>query len=232
MIRNHDFHSQWWGEPVGVLDDLAFLSLPPAERERQLRAFAWVELRATLGDADPLALAAAGFSQIDTQIPFRIGIGRVKGGPSLDTLDVISGIDETLTIPANELASFSSERFRHLPGITSERLAERFAMWAANAISSAPEWCLRIVSGGATQGWFLSHMGSDGLRLDLAMLHRDARISGLYLYRRALLDYAARGARIGHARFSIENAPVLNIYASLGAQFLPPVGIWLWTREG
>lgn len=231
MIRNHEFHSRWWGEPVGVLDDLDFLALPAAEREAQLRAFAWVELRAPLAVMDGRALGAAGFVQIDTQIPFRIGIGRVAGGPSLDTLDVTRAADEPFTMSTEEIAAFTHERFRHLPGITPQRLAERFALWANDEIAAAPEWCLRVTSGGATQGWFLSHLAGDGLHLELAMLHRDARISGIYLYRRALVAYAALGARVGLARFSVENTPVLNIYASLGAQFLPPIGIWLWTRD-
>lgn len=231
MIRNHEFHSRWWGQPVGVLDDLTFLTLPATERESQLRAFAWVELRAPLAKAGARALAAAGFAQIDTQIPFRIGIGRVEGGPSLDTLDVTRASDEPFNLAADEVAPFTHERFRHLPGITPERLGQRFALWANAELAAAPEWCLRVTSGGATQGWFLSHQANDGLHLELAMLHRDARISGVYLYRRALVAYAAWGARVGLARFSVENTPVLNIYASLGAQFLPPIGIWLWTRD-
>jgi len=155
----------------------------------------------------------------------------VEGGPSLDTLDVTRASDEPFAIAAEDVAAFTHERFRHLPGITPERLAERFALWAREELAAAPEWCLRVTSGGATQGWFLSHKASDGLHLELAMLHRDARISGVYLYRRALVAYAALGARVGLARFSVENTPVLNIYASLGAQFLPPIGIWLWTRD-
>jgi hypothetical protein len=227
MIRNHEFHSRWWGAPVGVVDDLGVLALPAAERERQLDAFAWVELRAPLHAADPLALARTGFAQIDTQIPFKIRINRVTGGPSLDELTVERG-----PFTVDDAAPFGHERFRHLPGITDEKIAERFATWAAMQIESAPEWCLRIASGGATQGWFFSEMARDGLHLELAMLHREATISGAYLYRKSLLAYAALGAQIGTARFSVENTAVLNIYASMGAQFLAPFGIWLWTRRG
>jgi hypothetical protein len=230
LIRNHQFHSRWWGEPVGVIDDVAFLSLPREQRERQLREYAWVELRTPLHSADRNALAAAGFIHADTQIPFRLGIRRVTGGASIEPLEVTRASDDPFKISSGDVASFTHERFRHLPGVTAERIAERFAWWAADEIAAAPEWCLRVTSGERTQGWFLSHVATDGLHLELAMLHRDAKISGVYLYRRALVAYASFGATIGLARFSVENTPVLNIYASLGAQFLPPIGIWLWTR--
>jgi len=228
MIREHEFHSRWWGELAGVVDDVAFLALPAEERAKQLRAFAWVELRAPLHAADPLALARAGFAQIDTQIPFKIRVNRVTSGPSLDELTAERASEHPFAIDG--AAPFVHERFRHLPGITEEKLAQRFALWAEAQIAAAPEWCLRIAADGATQGWFLSEMQKDGLHLELAMLHRDAAISGAYLYRKALLTYASLGATIGAARFSVENAAVMNIYASMGAQFLAPIGIWLWTR--
>jgi hypothetical protein len=231
VIRNHEFHSRWWGAPVGIIDDVAFLALPEEERRRQLRAFAWVELRAPLDAADPPALARAGFALIDTQIAFRLGLAHVSSGPSLDTLEAESAAERPFSIGADDIAPFSHERFRHLPGITPQKLAGRFALWAEALIDASPEWCLHISSGGATQGWFLSANGDDGLHLELAMLHREARVSGLYVYRKAITTYASRGARIGLARFSVENTPVMNIYASLGAQFLPPAGVWLWVRE-
>jgi hypothetical protein len=231
MIRNHAFHSRWWGAPSGVIDGMEFLGLPRDERERQLRQFAWVELRAPLQAADSRALAAAGFTQIDTQIPFRLGIGGVSGGPSLASLDVTRADEEPFVIVPEDIAPFAHERFRHLPGITGEKITERYALWAAEAIAGAPEWCLRVTCGGATEGWFLSYLAGDGLHLELAMLHRQAHISGVYLYQRALLAYGARGARVGMARFSAENTAVLNIYASLGARFLAPLGIWLWTCD-
>jgi hypothetical protein len=229
MIRNHAFHSRWWGEPVGVIDDLAFLTLSADERERLLGGFAWVELRTSLDAADPRALARSGFVQIDTQIPFKIRINRVTGGPSMDELTAERASEHPFVV--EQTAPFAHERFRHLPAITDAKLAERFTLWADAQIAAAPEWCLRIDSGGQTQGWFLAEMASDGLHLELAMLHRDAIISGAYLYRKALLTYAGLGATIGLARFSVENTAVMNIYASLGAQFLAPIGVWLWTRR-
>jgi len=231
MIRNHQFHSSWRGEPVGIVDDQRFLLLPGEERQRLLGEFAWVELRVPMNEASPRNLAAAGFIHVDTQIPFRIGLRRVTSGPSLDNLTADSAADHPFTIAPGDAAPFSHERFRHLPGITPEAIEDRFDRWANLAVEAAPQWCLRIASGGVTQGWFLSRQSEEGLQLDLAMLHRQATLSGAYLYRKALRTYASLGARVGLARFSVENTAVMNIYASLGAQFLPPIGIWLWTRE-
>jgi hypothetical protein len=231
MIRSHHFHSEWWGAPVGVIDDPAFLSLPADERARQLAGYSWVELRAGMKSVDSLALREAGFMQIDTQIAFRINISQVASGPSMATLDVERASDSPFTIESDEIAPFTHERFRHLPGITAERIDARFVLWARQHLATHPEWCLRVTSGGITQGWFLSAMTKKGLNLELAMLHRGATISGMYLYQKALTTYAAFGARVGFARFSVENTAVMNIYARLGAQFLAPLGIWLWTAE-
>lgn len=231
MIRGHRFHSEWWGAPVGVIDDPAFLSLPADERARQLAEYSWVELRAGMKAVDTLAVGEAGFTQIDTQVAFRINIAQVPSGPSLATLDVERASDSPFTIESDEIAPFTHERFRHIPGITPNRLDARFALWARQHLAMHPEWCLRVTSGGIVQGWFLSAMTKEGLNLELAMLHREATISGMYLYQKALTTYAALGARVGFARFSVENTAVMNIYARLGAQFLAPLGIWLWIRD-
>jgi hypothetical protein len=232
MIREHRFNSEWWGGKAGIVADMNFLSLPADEQQQMLRPYDWVELRSELDSAPLSKIAAAGFFQADTQIPFRIGIGRVPDGPSLSTLTVEQASRQPFQIEEGELAAFAHERYRYLPGMTSEKLNRRYAVWSANEIASHPEWCLRISSKGSVQGWFLSEMTDEGLDLQLAMLHRNATISGMYLYQKALVTYASMGARVGHARFSVANRDVLNIYARLGSQFLAPVGVWLWIRHG
>jgi hypothetical protein len=231
MIREHRFNSEWWGGKAGIVADMSFLSLPVDEQRQFLRPYDWVELRADLDDAPIVQIAAAGFFQVDTQIPFRIGIARVTGGPSLDSLTVEQASRQPFQIGEGDLAPFAHERYRYLPGMTAERLNRRYAVWSTNEVAAHPEWCLRISHRGSVQGWFLSEMTADGLDLQLAMLHRNATISGMYLYQKALVTYASLGARVGYARFSVSNRDVLNIYARLGAQFLAPVGVWLWIRE-
>lgn len=216
MIREHRFNSRWWGGRVGIVEGLDL------EGREQ---FDWVELRAELATAPLERIAGAGFFQVDVQLPFRIALARVPETPSLAALQVERA---PFSIEADHVAPFAHERYRYLPGMTEERLTKRYAEWAAAQVEQHPEWCLRVTSGGKTQGWFLSQMTAEGLNLELAMLHRSATISGALLYQKALVEYAKLGARVGYARFSVTNTAVLNIYAQLGARFLPPVGTWLW----
>lgn len=230
MIRQHDFNSQWWGGPVGIVESLTFFKNSPEEQQRALEAYEWVELRVPLETAPLAAIADAGFVQFDVQLPFRINLTKVASTSGFDELTVERADEKPFAIEGNDLAFFRTERYRHLPGMTAERLGERYAAWSQQLLDTAPEWCLRVSSGGNVQGWFLSRMTEDGLSLELAMLHRAATVSGLYLYQKGLVAYAER-ARLGYARFSVMNVPVLNIYSRLGAQYLAPAGSWLWLRD-
>lgn len=229
MIREHEFNSRWWGGRAGVLDRLDFFELSDAEQKSALEAFEWVELRAPLEDAPLAAIQRSGFFQVDVQIPFRIALSRVPSSPSLSEFTVERASETPFTIADDELAPFDKERYRHLPGVTPERLTRRYGQWSRLLLESDPAWCLRISSNGRVQGWFLSQNTRDGLALELAMLHREGTISGTYVYQKALLTYAA-DARLGFARFSVANPAVLNIYARFGAQFFAPAGSWFWIR--
>jgi hypothetical protein len=111
-------------------------------------------------------------------------------------------------------------------------LSQRYALWSNQLIQEQGQWCLEILENGQVQGWFLSRIEQGkGLNLALSMLHRDAGISGMLLYQKAMVTYAKMGARIGRAAFSVFNTPVLNIYANLGARFLPGSVCWLWWPE-
>jgi hypothetical protein len=231
VIRQHDFNTRWWGQPAGIVDDGAFFSLPDAERSRALAPFQWVEFKCRLHEAPPLArLRAAGFVLADTQVEFRIGLGRRTISAGADSLGVRSAGNAAFVVRAEEMAPFEHERFRHLPGYEPARASLRYCEWSRELIHDHPDTCLEFTLGDAVQGWFLSRPASGGLNLTLAMLHRSAKISGFLLYEKALEAYAERGHRVGWAGFSVTNTAVLNIYSKLGAQFIAPVGIWLWCR--
>jgi hypothetical protein len=230
VIERHDFNSTWWGSDVGIVRDPAFFEVAAERRAELLAPFAWVEHRAPLEGEATGAVHAAGFSQVDTQVRFKIGLARLEGTPSTERLDVRFADEGELAVRLEDLADFRHERFQHLPGITPSSLNRRYALWSEHLIARDPTACMEVVDGGVPQGWFLGRHTDGGLELTLAMLRRDARISGLLLYHRALLAFAQRGARVGFAGFSVSNTPVLNIYAALGARFLTPEGCWLWTR--
>ena len=232
MIQEHAFNTQWWGEPVGILTDATFFSLTADQQTEARRGYSWVEFRAPLASSPGASdLLQAGFTWVDAQIPFRIGLQRIASNGSLDAMEICSAAEEPFVLESDELMPFRHERYRVLPGSTQEKLNQRYAMWGQQIVNEHPEWCLRLVHDSKTQGWFLSHPSDHGLALRLAMLHRDASVSGFHLYVNSLLAYGERGARIGHERFSVSNVSVFNIYAQLGARFSEPTGCWLWVRE-
>jgi hypothetical protein len=229
VIRQHDFNTQWWGRPVGIVDDAAFFTLPAAEQAKALVAFQWVEFKCLLKDAPPLLrLRDAGFFLADSQMDFRIGLKFESKFPCPHPLEVRCADTEPFTLSPEDVRSFENERYQHLPGQYPELINRRYIEWGRQLIRDHPGLCFELVSGAEVQGWFLSRPANGGLNLTLAMLHRSARISGFHLYQRSIWEYGRRGHRIGWAGFSVTNTAILNIYSALGARFNDPMGVWLW----
>ena len=231
MIRTHDSNTAWWGQSVAIVTDAAWFQQDTAVREQSLAPYAWAEFSAPLATAPTaLELCRAGFALTDVQMNFRIGLGHIANSPSLATYECCTARDAPFVIGLEDMRTFEHERFLQIPGMTHERLNIRYVNWANDIIAKHPEWCLRLTQQGQTQGWFLSESKGSSVHLVLAMLSANATVSGQLLYHRALREYAARGASLGHAAFSVRNTPVLNIYAQLGAKFTQPTGCWLWVR--
>jgi len=228
VIREHEFNTRWWGSPVGILDEPAFFDLDEGAQHDACKPFAWIEFARQIDETPhPETLGRAGFFCVDTQIRFRISLAKIESTRSIEQLSVTSAKEALFEVAPDELKDFEHERFRFLPGATAEGINNRYALWSSHLIENHPAWCLQISDGVDIQGWFLAQAyPGKPLNLTLAMLKSDAHISGHLLYQRALLEFAARGARIGNAAFSVSNTAVMNIYASLGARFLPPVGHW------
>lgn len=231
MIDSHDFSSRWFGSPVGIVRDAAFFALPAAERQAALARYSWVEYRAASVEAPVYsALRHDGFFQSNVQIHFRLRLEETPPSPSLDALSVARADEEAFGIAPGEMADFTHERFGFVPGVTTAMITERYELLAAGILRSAPQYCLQISSARGVEGWFLSNRDSHqpGLNLNLAVLHREARISGMLLYRKALGVYRSMGETLGWASFSATNTAVLNIYSELGARFTRSSVIWLW----
>lgn len=229
MIRDHEFNSSWWGGRVGILEDPAFFSQGEEVRRGMLAPFRWVEFRYPLEKLpDPWLVADAGFVQVDTQLRFRISLKDRAGRSDESSLPVRFGDREPFAIPEGQWPPFLHERFRHLPGATPEKVAQRYAIWARALLQGSPEWCVEVGPASDPQGWFFAEPDDAHLHLALALLRSGATISGLDLYAAALRAFSSRGARMGEARFSIENRSVHNIYARLGALFLDAIGCWIW----
>jgi hypothetical protein len=229
VIEQHAANTAWLGAPAGVLTDARFFTLPAGERDRLLAPFAIVEFKHPLASV-PLArsLLEAGFAWVDVQIEFRIGLGRIDDSTSLQELEVRFADESPFTVSDGESHPFEEERFVEVPGMTQEALDRRYTAWARRLIAEHPSTSLQVLHCSKPQGWFLSRPSDHGLNLLLAMLHRDATISGMHLYQKALRAYASRGYPLGWAGFSVRNVNVHNIYARLGARFTSPIGCWLW----
>jgi hypothetical protein len=232
VIRQHDFNASWWGAPIGIVaDPEALLGASPDEVQAACAPFEWVELR-LLADAvvDHVALLKRGFFNVDTQIRFRVGLPRLRTTPSLERLQVRFAHEDPFEVEAADILPLGSERYSVLPGATEDRMRERYVLWSQLLLRESPEHCLQVHMDGAVQGHFLSRSQNGRLNLTLAMLHPEATVSGMLLFHKALLAYASRDERVGHASFRATNTAVLNIYSSLGARFLTPELFWFRLR--
>lgn len=230
MIKRHDFNSDWWGEETGIVTNNEFFNQSPQAITHALNNYAWVEYK----NAQPLSpteLCKHGFFHAGTQLNFRINLKNIEETPSLKSIEAHTASESPFSIDTDALADFQHERFYLLNGITDQKIRERYALWSKTLIDSDPTHCLQIIAEGKIQGWFLAGKDDKGFRLTLAMNSKDATISGMLLYHKALATFAKMGHRIGYASFSAHNYPVLNIYATLGARFIHSSDDWLWVRN-
>ncbi len=232
MIKKHEFNSLWWGTPVGIVTDQYFFQTERSVQKEKLSQFDWVEYKqAPNGGIDRRCLSESCFFHIDTQVNFRISLKKIVAGPSMDALGVAFADEDECQVGLAEMAAFKHERFNCIPGITQQKVNERYVLWANEIMRENPQWCVRIDSDGEAQGWFLSVLEGNTLNLALAMQSINARVSGMYLFQKALLAYAERGARLCKASFSVSNTSVHNIYSQLNAQFVEPLECWLWLND-
>lgn len=233
MIDEHRFNSEWLGAPVGIVRDAAaLLAAPRAVVREALARWRFVELRCGADAVDRARLADLGFFLADTQVHFRLGLSSLRPTPSLEGLTLRWADVASFAVAPEAMAAFHHERYRHVPGVTPERLAQRYSRWASNLITASPATCLQVEVGEVAQGWFLSSPEGRKLQLTLAMTSAESKISGLHLYLAAGVAYAAKGYALGEASFSVHNTPVLNLYAKLGARFTSTEDVWLWTPRG
>lgn len=232
LIRQNPYDSAWWGQSVGAITAGSFFERDVASSRDALKPFAWVEFKAPLDEAPPFAvLQQLGFVLADVQMPFRLALKTVPDALCLSELECCSAALAGFEVDPSLIRDFEHERFLQLRGIAQAKLCERYAHWANQLVREHPEWSFCLRRAGKVQGWFLSEPAPRGLSLTLAMLSKSATVSGAVLFHKALRAYAAMGAGIGFASFSVRNTPVLNIYSTLGAKFLPVIGNWLWQAE-
>jgi hypothetical protein len=227
MIYRHDFNSRWWGADVGIVRDPRFFGLPKADREGLLARFAWAEWRGEPG-IHPGGPEAAGFWWADVQVKFKIALRRVEITDSESAIEVRPG---AFDLRERVLEPFAAERFSLLPGVTPALVTFRYLDWARGLVAAEPSWCMELHYDGLPQGFYCAAPSAAGLHLALAGRYADAVVSGETLYRAALAWYAATGARIGYAGYSIRNLAAQNVYGRLGARTVGIEACWLWTPK-
>lgn len=232
MITLHEFNSNWYGNPVGIVKSPAFFSLPYSDRRAMLSQYLWVEYSAaTVDDATYQELGRTGFRFLDVQVPFRVALDKCPAPRTDKPIYTISAETHSFSVSVDEIRSFSQERFLRVPGMTQSLLDRRYALWAENIIREHPRHCLRVVMNGATQGWWLAEPAEGFLNLTLGMLSQNSCCTGYDVFQAAFAAYADQGYSEGRTRFSVSNTPAFNIYASLGARYAPPIYYYLWAKQ-
>ena len=117
-VHRHEFNSDWWGEPVGIIRSGKFFSATAEERNTALAPFAWAEFKAPLDDSelDHDLMARAGFYLADCQVNYRLRMPCAMRPASLDRLDVAFADEAPFAIEAPAMQPFAHERYHRLPG--------------------------------------------------------------------------------------------------------------------
>lgn len=231
MISIHDFNSEWWGGPVGIIRDSAFFSLPKAERHRLLEPYDWVEFKATRGDvAIESAAALCGFQFVDLQIVYKAGLNKSLSSGRQISLNLVSAESVELDLQPEQLTEFAAERFSILPGVTPERISQRYVAWARMLSKNNPRLCFEARQENTAQGWVFAEPTASpgGLNFTLVMTSKTSQVRGYDIYRTALQQFAKMGFTYCQASFSAFNVPAHNIHSMLGARFLDPMICWMW----
>ena len=229
MIERHEFNSSWWGSDTGILTDSSFFKLNLEEQRKYLTPYDWVEFRCLYSKVRNFSeIVRAGFFQVDIQCRYRLDLNKVKNNPNLNMLEVIPASDKIFEFDVSKIKGFDYERYHTLENVTSNLVNNRYINWSKKLISRFPKLCLEIKYESKVQGWILAEEIEDILNMNLGIMRLDSTISGLIMYRKAILTYAQMGYRVCEASFSVNNHIVHNIHANLGARFLEPELFWFW----
>jgi hypothetical protein len=231
VIGIHDFNSRWWGGPVGIIREADFFRRSAAECQRLLDPYDWVEFKAARGDLSIESLVAKyGFQFVDLQISYKAGLNKTPTSGREISLDMVSAQTVEFNLHPDQLTEFSAERFSILPGITPERVCQRYVAWARYLSESHPELCFEVRQDDIPQGWIFGEPldSPGGLGFTLVMTSKRCRVRGFDIYRVALREFAKMGFVFCQAAFSAFNMPAHNIHSMLGARFLDPTICWIW----
>jgi hypothetical protein len=228
MITSHAFNSAWWGAPVGITATFEALASSPETMRAAAEPYEWVEARVPVADLpSEWPGPCNGFTWVDLQLGYRVALKRVESLPS--TWSVAAA--DRRPIDLDNFADFSAERYSRIPGATSQRLAERYRLWATDLIEASPHACATVLRGDEVAGYVLGSVAGTKASFTLAVASRRSTAHGLGIYLGAAALYRNLGATSMHASLSASNLPALNAHVALGCLFVSATSIWLRYSE-
>ena len=92
---------------------------------------------------------------MDLQIVYKAGLNKTLASSREIPLDIVSAETVEFNLHPDQLTEFAAERFSILPGITHQRVCQRYVAWAKAISQSHPELCFEVRQDGIPRGWFL-----------------------------------------------------------------------------
>lgn len=227
-ISEHTFNSNWYGAKFGISSDSRLLEVSDETVREACSEFAVVELRIPSSTKPKYwTNKASSFKDVDFTIDYRLGTKKFA--------DVDNGTEfvnsEELPINIEDFSEFSSERYLHLPNMTSEKLSDRYQSWAVNLMRDYPRTCGTILSNDLPQGYVFGSVQGDRAHFALGVTSRQSNMFGLAFYQKAIQMFNKNGAKSVFSSFSASNLNSLNLHAALGCKFLSSTTIYFWVNS-
>lgn len=184
---------------------------------------------------ESMLLEDRGFRFIEMLYQPELDLSNYRCDASMVQLNVSRARDEDL--PAlKDIAgtSFQNERFKMDPRLDTGVSDQRYQSWVASSLHHHSQELYVIFDGNRPVAFFVTEMLDDGTCYwHLNAVAPDAQ--GLGYGRRAwvsMLNQASKlGARLVRTSIVARNHRVLNLYASLGFRFPPPLMTFHWVRS-
>ena len=155
-------------------------------------------------------------------------VGLVENAPSISPATTSDIVD----IEHIAASAFTTGRFlldRRLDPVLS---AERYRVWVRNSFDNERHTVLKATVDGQIAGFFITEDRPDGSvywHLTAIAPGWQGRGIGAALWKSMMTRHFEAGRTAVETTISGHNAPVLNLYASLGFRFQPPSMTFHWT---
>lgn len=227
VLGRHSFNSDWLGCSFAVSTDRRVLELGNSKLTSIAKGFDLVELRLSEPSPSWCINSDSPFEYVESQvryaIPARRGTQLLESfGPATRTSPIdVAEFSETRLTP------FSTERYRHLRGMSEHLLNARYVSWAKQLIEDEDAVCGQVEVGDVVAGYFFGELCGTIAEFTLAMSSAAANFPATILYAAALDHFCSLGARRVESSFSSRNIGAINVHAQLGCHFTSITDIFI-----